>query len=208
MFTKWLPFLLGFLVTFNSFAETKTTTKSKRSASIEESTPSEDAPKPRKKKKGLIQEMSGQGYGMSGCGLGSILFGEDNSVGIQIFSSTTNYTAYNQTFALTSGTSNCNPNYGSEEADATLKNTLKYVESNFISLKNDVAKNQGQTLAGLGGVLGCTDNQELGSLLQSNYETIYPTTNKSANGNEALHAGNAIFHLVESNSNLKNNCKI
>jgi len=215
MSKNWLPFQLPFLLSFltgiflsfNVLSEPKTT-ESKETEMTDEATVTAGAPKSTKKKKGLIQEMSGQGYGMSGCGLGSILFGQDNSTGIQIFSATTNYTAANQTFAIVSGTSNCSPYDGTDVSDAALMNTLKYVEANFTSLKNDVAKNQGQTLAGLSGVLGCTSNQELGSWLQSNYEVIYPSNNKNALENEATYAGKAIFRLVESNNNLKNNCQI
>ena len=45
-----------------------------------------------------------RGYGTAGCGLGAVLMGPKAA---QIFASTTNYTVFNQFFAITIGTSNC-----------------------------------------------------------------------------------------------------
>ena len=47
------------------------------------------------------------GYGMAGCGLGSLLFGNDNTTLMQILAATTNGLFGSQTFGITSGTSNC-----------------------------------------------------------------------------------------------------
>src|SRR5262245_21507042 len=47
------------------------------------------------------------GYGMSGCGLGSILFGTDQNKVMQILAATSNGCFGSQTFGITSGTSNC-----------------------------------------------------------------------------------------------------
>ena len=44
-------------------------------------------------------------YNMAGCGLGSIVISSDGFV--QIFAATTNGSTANQTFGITSGTSNC-----------------------------------------------------------------------------------------------------
>lgn len=45
-------------------------------------------------------------YGMDGCGLGSIVFGNDNGTLKQVIAATLNGTGM-QTFGITSGTSNC-----------------------------------------------------------------------------------------------------
>ncbi|MFN8945903.1 MAG: DUF3015 family protein, partial [Pseudobdellovibrionaceae bacterium] len=58
------------------------------------------------KKKALVDEMSGQGYGMAGCGLGSVVFGDKPGF-IQIFAATLNSIGGNQTFGISLGTSNC-----------------------------------------------------------------------------------------------------
>ena len=46
------------------------------------------------------------GYGPAGCGLGSMIFEPDSGF-TQVFAATTNGTSGNQTFGITSGTSNC-----------------------------------------------------------------------------------------------------
>src|SRR6186713_935077 len=48
------------------------------------------------------------GYGPAGCGLGSMIFEPDSGF-TQVFAATTNGTSGNQTFGITSGTSNCDP---------------------------------------------------------------------------------------------------
>jgi len=48
-----------------------------------------------------------QPYGMAGCGLGSIAFGNDQTMFKQVLAATTNGTFGTQTFGITSGTSNC-----------------------------------------------------------------------------------------------------
>ena len=51
------------------------------------------------KRKGLVDQVSGQGYGTAGCGLGSILFGEKEGM-VQVFASTTNGIYSNNTFGV------------------------------------------------------------------------------------------------------------
>ena len=47
------------------------------------------------------------GYGAAGCGLGSFVFGDNNSWWAQTLGATTNGTSGSQTFGITTGTSNC-----------------------------------------------------------------------------------------------------
>jgi len=56
------------------------------------------------KRRGLEEQVSGQGYGMAGCGIGSIVFADKPGM-IQIIAATLNGTAGSQTFGITSGTS-------------------------------------------------------------------------------------------------------
>src|SRR5262245_22752963 len=51
------------------------------------------------------------GYGAAGCGLGSVFFGSKPGF-IQVLAATTNGTSGNQTFGITSGTSNCDTGSG------------------------------------------------------------------------------------------------
>lgn len=91
----------------------------------------------------------GQGYGMAGCGLGSILFGEHPG-GVQILASTTNEIYYNNSFAVTSGTSNCDPDEAQELA------VQIFIESNRTPMENDVARGGGETLSAFFDVAGCS----------------------------------------------------
>ncbi len=208
-----VPFALMFLLLSDAFAQKKKAAAkveqqdevSEEEEAAEEVTEEVPAKKKRKKKKGLIQEISGQGYGMAGCGLGSILFGESESRGIQILSSTTNYTYFNQSFGISSGTSNCAENSG-YSSETRMKNTVNYVAGNFEILKNEIAQGNGQTLAGLTSVMGCQGTTEIGSFLQSHYGNIYPEDNNSKV--ESTYAGKMIFELVSNNQNLKVNCQI
>ncbi|MDD2849895.1 MAG: DUF3015 family protein, partial [Desulfuromonadaceae bacterium] len=52
---------------------------------------------------------AGQARNNTGCGLGTLLWENkaDNSVLLQVLQATTNGTSGNQTFGITSGTSNC-----------------------------------------------------------------------------------------------------
>ena len=48
-----------------------------------------------------------QNVGMAGCGLGSVLFGNQNTVLMQLLAATTNGILWNQSFGITTGTLNC-----------------------------------------------------------------------------------------------------
>ncbi|QQR79299.1 MAG: DUF3015 family protein [Deltaproteobacteria bacterium] len=126
------------------------------------------------KKKSVEKQISGQAYGMSGCGLGSIIFGDDNGK-VQIFAATTNGTFGNQTFGITSGTSNCNPENGNR-AD----NLNVYVEANRLALANDVSRGSGETVEGLSQIVGCKDSKALSGKLQKDYGRIFPSQNVPA----------------------------
>lgn len=103
------------------------------------------------KKKPLLRAandgLAGQGYGMAGCGLGSVVFGQEKGF-MQVFAGTTNGTSLNQSFALSSGTSNCGDGSKLVKAD-------QFIETNHVALENDMARGQGETLASLAEVLSC-----------------------------------------------------
>ncbi len=106
-------------------------------------------------------------YGDAGCGLGSLVF-NDQAGFVQIFAATTNGLSANQLFGITTGTLNCGGGGSSPTA-------LNYIEANKSVLANDIARGQGETLAGLSEVMGCQSSQELGAQLQKNYNNIFPT---------------------------------
>ncbi len=101
------------------------------------------------KNKSLHDQFTGQGYGMAGCGLGSVVFGEKKGM-VQVFASTTNGIYNNQTFGISSGTSNCGDSGGKAAAE--------FIKVNRVALEKDVARGQGETLASLGQLMDCKNS--------------------------------------------------
>ena len=110
-------------------------------------------------------------YGTAGCGLGSIVFGSKPGI-VQIFAATTNETFSNQTFAITSGTSNCTDGGGKATAKA-------YIEANREALAKDIARGKGETLSNLATVAGCSDGKAVGTQLRRNFKKIFPSQSAS-----------------------------
>jgi len=102
--------------------------------------------------------------GPAGCGLGNVLMGAES----QILASTTNGTSGNQTFGITSGTSNCVDG----QRMAQLNN---FVESNKVALTKEAARGEGETLTGMTQVIGC--KTEFTSAVKSHYKQIFSTDN-------------------------------
>jgi hypothetical protein len=113
------------------------------------------------------------GYGMAGCGLGSLVFQNDNAMIKQVLAATTNGTFGSQTFGITSGTSNCT-------AGGVLKSEkeqMAFVEVNFRDLKRDMAAGGGEFLSSFGTLLGCEEAAKpaLAKMTQNKYETLVPS---------------------------------
>ncbi len=157
-----------------------------------------------KKKTGMIGhaiDKSGQtaAYGMSGCGLGSVLFGESENRGGQILASTTNGIYGNNTFGMSSGTSNCVPDHA---ATAEIrKNMDMFVAANRESLANDIAKSNGETIVAISNIMGCKDSTYLGAKLQSRYEAIFATK-------EETKISDNMWSTVTTDRYLVENCKL
>lgn len=114
----------------------------------------------------------GWGYGTAGCGLGSMIWGDKPGI-MQTCAATTNGSFGNQTFAITSGTSNCDkqPKWTSNER---LK---EFVAANMDKLAKDVAVGQGESLDTLAELLGIEKAQRphAYSKLQANFARIFPS---------------------------------
>ena len=110
-------------------------------------------------------------YGSAGCGLGSLAF-KDKPGFIQVIASTLNDLGYNQMFGISSGTSNCGPGGFASRMDI-------FVDSNKVALSNDAARGQGETIAALSSMLGCSDSAKVGTTLKSNYDEIFADQNDS-----------------------------
>src|SRR5256885_13892242 len=78
-------------------------------------------------------------YGLAGCGLGSMIFGDQKGM-IQVLAATTNGTVGSQTFGITSGTSNCG------EAGFSSSATRTFIEGNREALAKDAARGSGETI--------------------------------------------------------------
>lgn len=110
-------------------------------------------------------------YGMAGCGLGAIVF-EDQAGKVQIVAGILNNLISPQTSAITSGTSNCFEEGGSRTAEV-------YIETNKLALQEDVARGQGETLAGLMTIWNCNDAAQVGNALKGNYNHIFASPSSS-----------------------------
>lgn len=119
-------------------------------------------------------------YGMAGCGLGSLLFGHDNSKLMQILAATTNGTFGSQTFGITSGTSNCVEG-GVVKAE---REQAAFAEVNFQDLKRNMASGGGEYLASFSTLLGCEDTAKptFYKMTQEKYETILPSASTTPMG--------------------------
>jgi hypothetical protein len=111
-------------------------------------------------------------YGTAGCGLGSLVFGNQPGA-VQILAATTNGTFASQTFGITTGTSNCG-------AGLIAQGTKNFVEANRETLAKDMSRGQGETIGALTVMAGCSDSREVGAALQTNFDKIFPTASASS----------------------------
>jgi hypothetical protein len=119
----------------------------------------------------LISSGRAFAVGTTGCGLGSEIF-ERNSFVSQSLAATTNTTGI--VFSLTTGTSNC-------KVDGVLmteQEKVYYVESNFKKLEEEMAKGEGENLAGLARLFNCQDAlvPQVGQMTRNHYDDIFSST--------------------------------
>lgn len=131
-----------------------------------EAAPAEAAPAEAKADAPAAAPSGAVKYGTAGCGLGSIIFGGGTGF-TQIFAATTNGSSGNQTFGITSGTSNC-------DAAASTESAKNFVEANRVALAKDISRGKGQTLTSLSELAGCSDSKAVGAKLRKNFKRIFP----------------------------------
>ena len=109
----------------------------------------------------------------TGCGLGSIVIKNQNSSVLQALAATTNGTSGNQTFGITSGTSNCDKpsNFVSNDK------LNKFVSENMDELAMDISAGQGETLTTVAKLMNVEDTKAFSSKLQANFTNIYTSEN-------------------------------
>lgn len=118
-----------------------------------------------------VQVAHADPYGTAGCGLGSIVF-KDKPGFIQVVAATLNGTGF-QTFAISSGTSNCGKSAPNQASAAA------FIETNREAFAKDVARGQGETISSLTTLAGCANPAAVGSLLQSEFNSIFPAATSS-----------------------------
>lgn len=112
-----------------------------------------------------VLEGSG-GYGSAGCGLGSVIIKPSEHF-TQIFAATTNGLFGNQTFGITSGTSNCD---GPPKPLAALQ---RFVVANRSALSIATARGRGEPIVAVAAIAGCREPHELGLVLQRHFGRIF-----------------------------------
>ncbi len=191
--------LITITMAFSAQAQTKKTKKSHRAKQTKQAVQNtepmaeEAAPAEPRRKKSLNEQYSGQGYGMAGCGLGSVVLGPTpgnkwGQVGVVI----TDTLVFPQTFAITSGISNC----GTSGDMAS----INFIEANKVALESDIARGQGESLETLANLLGC-DQKNLGSSLQRNYKNIFSSDN-------ATQINGQILNTIKTQPSLAASCQI
>lgn len=109
----------------------------------------------------------------TGCGLGSLIIKDQSTSVLQALAATTNGTSGNQTFGITSGTSNCN-----KPSDFVSNDKLnKFVEENMDELALDISAGHGETLSTVAKLMNVENNEAFSAKLQSNFTSIYSNEN-------------------------------
>lgn len=107
-------------------------------------------------------------YGVAGCGWGSEMMGASGS---QISAGTTNSFAYNQFWAISSGTSNCVP----DSSHSAQMQQERFIAGNLSTLSKEMSQGSGETLAAFTKTLGCQDEvtDKVALKLKKSYEKIF-----------------------------------
>lgn len=118
----------------------------------------------------------------TGCGLGSVIFEGKDGLVSQVCAVTTNGTFGNQTFGISSGTSNCD----SPSSFASNEKLNKFVADNMDNLAIDMAKGKGEYLDTLVILMDIPEVEREGfsKKLQGNFSKIY--TSESITSPEIL----------------------
>jgi DUF3015 family protein len=119
-------------------------------------------------------------YGSAGCGLGSLVFGDQKGA-IQILAATTNGTFGSQTFGITFGTSNCGQGVMGGSAA-----TKSFIEGNREALAKDAARGSGETITTLSSMAGCKDPAAVGVALQKRFGELFPADKAHTEVSEAV----------------------
>jgi len=110
----------------------------------------------------------------TGCGLGTALFGNnaDGSSLLQAFQATTNGTFGNQTFGISSGTSECTQ----PQKFVRSERLNEFVHDNLDDLAKNIASGRGETLSTLAELLEVpqAERESFTKNLQAHFREIFP----------------------------------
>jgi len=133
----------------------------------------------------------------SGCGMGyevapkqSLVSSSTRSIVNSTFSST---------IAMTLGTSGC-------AKHSIVKNDAKgihFAEANMNVLALEMARGNGEFVAGFAGVFGCQNSEAFGSMVQAKYESVLPSANTSG-----VELYNNVKAEIRNNATLSASCSL
>jgi len=108
----------------------------------------------------------------TGCGLGSVLIENQNTVAKQVVAATSNGLSGNQTFGITTGTLGC------DKPVLLVSNEVEtFVADNMDNLATDIAMGKGETLDTLATMMKVEDKKAFESKLKANFDKIYANEN-------------------------------
>lgn len=137
------------------------------------------------------------GDSSSGCGLGWEVAPKQSLVS-SFTRSLVNSTA-SSTIAMTLGTSGC----AKHSIVYNEKQGIHFVESNKMELAVEMAKGQGEFVAGLAEVFGCQNAKAFGSMVQNKYESVLPNANVSG-----VELYNNLRNEIKNDSALNASCSL
>ncbi|MFZ2223405.1 MAG: DUF3015 family protein [Candidatus Deferrimicrobium sp.] len=110
----------------------------------------------------------------TGCGFGTVIFKDvqNRTTLVQIVEATTNGSSGNQTFGISSGTSEC-----TQPAKAVQNERLnEFVQANLDELARDISAGKGETLSTVAELMGVPSAQRdaFNRNLQAHFQQIFP----------------------------------
>lgn len=133
----------------------------------------------------------------SGCGMGYEIAPKQSLVSSST-RSIVNAT-FSNTIGMTLGTSGC-------AKHSIVKNDAKgihFAEANMNQLAVEMARGNGEFVAGFATVLGCQNSQAFGSMVQANYETLLPSEKTSG-----VELYNNVKAQIKTNASLSSTCSL
>ncbi len=133
----------------------------------------------------------------SGCGMGYEVAPKQSLVSSSTRSLVNS--TFSSTVAMTLGTSGC-------AKHSIVKNDAKgihFAEANMNVLALEMARGNGEFVAGFASVYGCSDASLFGSMVQSNYESVLPASNTSG-----VELYNNVKAQIKNNAALSASCSM